>query len=332
MQLARIAHGGDFPGPIYFCADARLHPSQPPGSPVMVMETSTWHRVHRPDFTHRGAFGSDYATLKIIQVDGVPISPSCVVAWKFPADLRTKRGYDLDGVALPVGSYPMTPDGWCDAPIVNLTLASLGSVVTKVRTDFQGQSIHSMRVPRSGLALPAIGVAPHFCKDFDALRNSERDRICGLVQTLGEAGVTAFPCVGSHHALVFYSYDGSVLTPHKLTRLLCTTGSRVARALRTHARSQATIDKWIVAYTTFHKKACTRAPPRAHIHRNARHPTGTLMRQEPLVKAQWIESKHEVPNGAPVTVHSEAGEHNGFVKVSDGAHTGWIRSEHIRAP
>ena len=333
VQLARIAHGGDFPGPIYFCADAHLHPSQPPGSPVMLMEASTWRRVRRADFTHAGAFGSDSASLKVTQVDGIPISSNCVVVWKFPADLRAKRGYDLDGVALPVGSYPMVPDKWCDASPADLPLAPLGAVATKIRTDFRNQSIHSMRVARTGLELPVIGVSPHFCKDFDSPRDSERTRICDLVHALGEAGVTAFPCVGYHHAVVFYAHGGSALTPRKLTRLLCATGSRVARALRAHARSREALDRWIDAYTAFHKSACARAParPRAHTHHNAHHPTGTLMRKEPLAKSQWIETKHEVPNGAPVTVHGEAGEHNGFVKVTHGAHTGWVRGDHIYA-
>lgn len=330
-QLARIAHGGDFPGPIYFCADARFHQSQPPGVPVMLMEASTWRRVRRADFTHSGAFGSDYADLKIKQTDGIPISSNCVIVWKFPADLRAKRGYYLDGIALPVGSYPMIPDNWCNTLPTSLSSAPLGNTATKVRTDFRDQSIHHMRVVHTGAELPAIGAAPHFCKDFDQLQETEKKNICNLVQTLGESHIVAFPCVGYHHAIVFYSHNGIALTPKKLARLLCVAGSRLARTLRAYARSQRTIDEWIEAYTAFNKVACAHPPPRAYVHHNPHHPTGTLMRKKPVGNSPWLASEYEVPNGQVVTVHEMAGESNGFIKVTHGAHTGWVRRENIRA-
>lgn len=329
VQLGRIASGGDFPGPVYFCGTTILHPSQPPGAPCMLMEAATWHTVRRPKFTHMGAFGTDFGKITINQISGNPIARTCFVVWKFPADLRYRRGYDLEGIPLPVGTYPMTPDNWCDMAYSVTGGVHMGLPVTKMRIDYAGESIHSMRVPHSGHELPALGVAPHFCSNFDAVSSSEREKICDLVRELKNVGVTVIPCVGNHHALIFYSNGEATMTPKKLSQLLCVNGSRTARALRSFARKSQTIDKWIKAYSSYHRVACQSTAEPVFIHHNGGHVTGTIMRREPTDDPKWLHSGHEIPNGAPVTVNSGVPVTSGFISVTHGPHRGWVRVQHI---
>ena len=155
--------------------------------------------------THPGAFGSDHNRLVIGDV-------RYVVLWKWPADMFGARtGIDkknIEFIPLPVGRYNLLPDPWwSDQPV-----KGTGSPVTKWRVDTGNQDLIHYLQNDDGARIPMV-TSSLFMSQLWSETDDEVKTVSNFTRRLAEQGITAFPCHGQHHAIVFYSFRDEPLYP-----------------------------------------------------------------------------------------------------------------------
>jgi endonuclease/exonuclease/phosphatase family metal-dependent hydrolase len=265
--------GGVFRYPVFFHKCARLSIHQRKEQPVLVIHATDWTRIQRPDVTHEGAFGHDFAVWSVEKVHQAYVpsdydlrGSQWVVVWKFPSDLNRLDGYRaVYRVPLPVGSYPFVNDNWSTAvyPAHTMDTKLRAAVqqdarfemVQKIRYDLPGtDSVHHLE-SESGVQV-AMASSHYMIQDFWRVTPVEKQQVVRFLTALWtEAQVYAFPCYTQHHAIVFYLDDstGKRLTPRRMASLLAdmVRGPPIHRVLETYFGPKRA-QQWIRAYTSMY--------------------------------------------------------------------------------
>ena len=351
MQLQ--SRGSRFEG-IYFSAHTQLSKRQLKRQPTLLMTINDWNDVRRHNVTHAGAFGSDYHVIGVDKMKKRMVhfpewgEIDWVVVWKFPGDLNYI--YDSQGrhafqkilnVPLPVGYYSLDDDGWFSRRHEHHALPK-GTAMEKMRTEFEpGPSAHHLSSTED-LKVAMLG-SNYFFADFDDPRSSERKTLNDCLHALyDECGLYAFPCNGSHHAIVFYMdrrRQNELITPERMAAILEDENRGVLKVMRRYVRKGMGIDAWSRNFIALNRMSSTLlqspAPTtkeatqmRPMTHNNPYDATGTLVRQEPIANNNYI-SETPIPNKVTVNVVSSG---DPFSLVHYKSLQGWVRTRYLSNP
>lgn len=344
VQMIAQTAPGSFDAPIFFHPLARLCSKQRKYQPTLLMTEPTWDYLRDPDVTHEGAFGSDHHTIPRTRmtdlfVDATVDSHSVrwVVVWKFPGDLNHLTSASggrafrkILNVPLPVGEYPLYDDGWTGTTSHSHPFFPKKTMVEKMRTDVtHGNSVHFLE-DRTGVKVAMIG-SHFFIKEFWKVQPQEKRSVVAMINELRkDLKLHCFPCYGQHHAIVFYEWHGSIVTPRALAELLQTT--ELLSVLNRYSKYD--LSSWsanvirLTPKTTFASAVPTsssHAPSTSTRTHRQPHPTGSLLRKKGTPDSPYV-SQYPVPNNASVEVVEEASE---FALIRYGTLEGWVRTKYL---
>ena len=209
---------------------------------VVLMTEKRFKKLARPDYTHEGAFGSDYGRAHtVVPGDHFRSNEKVVFVYKFPYDMFGPEApyiplAHVEGVPLPVGEYPLWPDAWfATDPLLSTQLADADlpygnpRTVRKMRTHLPSGNIFSTLVETldsgSRNEYPIVNNTPFNDGDLwdtPSLLDQTKMRSFSLA-CLRSHGILAFPVWGQHHAsMVFFSGGpgGGSLTPESMVQML----------------------------------------------------------------------------------------------------------------
>lgn len=209
--------------------------------PVLLVAAEDWRELKRPEATHEGAFGSDFARVLKREIQSAkvgthdPRGEQWWAVWKFPGDLNDIDGFLRIADPLPVGSYPLWSDGWW-APPTPVSFSELpvndDAGVEKMRMDVTSPAVHYLQGENGQCAM----ISTHYFIDGFWETDVDTTNIVSMLTALhDECGVYAFSCYGQHHAIVLYG-DLSAGTPVLLTP------RRLAVAMQTLAKKTKIVD------------------------------------------------------------------------------------------
>ena len=247
---ARPNTQGPFRHTVYIAERARVSDEQPEAGPVMIMKEGDWNRLEVPEVTHEGAFGSDYGK---VTMNVPPEYSSYIAVWKFPYDLNRLPGFITIKFPIPVGTYPLYPDGFVHGNGSELVTScgmktkEFGMPLTKMRDDIRGVSyLDGIEGGGPGAATKlAVITTMHYVSDYWKLSKKDKINLRSLVEELKEIDVCAISCHGQHHAIVFYSIGPhyTLVGPERVADAL-QTNPRFLEILSSRAMDPGKVEDW----------------------------------------------------------------------------------------